>query len=117
MLITAPQALAQYHLAYDNTAYQTACGAIGWMLLAGTNYTLANITDTPEYAELANLLTDTALEICGHPTYHGRGWKLAFKLHQFGANRLERGVIDLPAVQRTFAVVEAYLALFRQEEK
>jgi hypothetical protein len=116
MLMTTQQALAQYHLAYDNAAYRATCGAIGWLLLAGTPQTLTSVTDTPDYIELANLLTDTALEMYRHPAYHGRGWTLAFKLHQLGTERLERGVLDLAALQRTFTAVEAYLALFRQEE-
>lgn len=116
MLLTPQQALAQYHLTYDNEAYRTACGAIGWLLLAGTPQTLTSVTSAPDYIELANLLTDSALEVCGHPAYHGRGWTLAFRLHQLGTARLERGVLDLAALQRTFAAVEAYLTLFRQEE-
>jgi hypothetical protein len=115
MLITTQQALAQYHLAYDNIAYKTACGAIGWLLLAGTSQTLTSVTDSPAYIELANLLTDSALEMCGHPAYHGRGWTLAFKLHQLGAERLERGVLDFASLQRTFTTVETYLARFRQQ--
>ncbi len=116
MLMTTQQALAQYHIAYDNEAYRTACGAIAWLLLAGTPQTLTSVTDAPDYIALANLLTDTALEMCGHPAYHGRGWTLAFKLHQLGTERLERGVLDLAALQRTFTAVEAYLVRFRQEE-
>ncbi len=115
MLMTTQQALAQYHLAYDNIAYRTACGAIGRLLLAGTPQPFTSVTHSPDYIELANLLTDTALEVCGHPAYHGRGWTLAFRLHQLGAERLERGVLDFMVIQRTFTAVETYLTRFRQQ--
>ena len=110
---TAQQALDQYHLAYNNMAYRSICKLIAY-LLAGTSHTLVDVTHTPEYIELTNLLTDTALETCGHPAYHGRGWTLAFRLHQLASNHLERGTVALSVVQQTFAAVEIYLDLFRQ---
>ncbi|MCQ3932665.1 MAG: hypothetical protein DPW16_19625 [Chloroflexi bacterium] len=110
---TAQQALDQYHLAYNNMAYRSICKLIA-CLLAGTSHPLADVTYTPEYIELTNLLTDTALEICGHPAYRGRGWTLAFRLHQLATNYLERGAVALSVVQHTFAAVEIYLDLFRR---
>lgn len=110
MLITAEQALAQYHRTYDNAAYRAACDAIGSLLADTEAAPITSVFDTADYSALANLLTDTALEVCGHPTYHGCGWTLAFKLHQCGTVRL-----DPAALQHTFAAVEAYLNLFREQ--
>ena len=105
---TAQQALDQYHLAYNNMAYRSICKLIAY-LLAGTSHPLTDVTHTPEYIELTNLMTDTALEICGHPAYHGRGWTLAFRLHQ-------QGGVNPTELQQIFIAVEVYLKRFRREE-
>src|SRR5690606_19608835 len=68
----------------------------------------------PEYLELANLLTDSALEICGVTSCAGAGWKLAYRLHQFTTERLERNMLDAAAIKRVFEAVEAYLQHYRQ---
>lgn len=100
MLLTAPHALFQYHRLYDNVRYRTACTAIA-TALAPQNP--AQAERLPAYLRLANLLTDTALELCGHPAYHGVGWTLAHTLYQATADN-----------RQVFTAVEAYLAPFRQ---
>jgi len=89
--MTSVHALAQYHLAYDNDKFATATGAIAAAL---------NPQD-PAYTRLSNLLTDTALEICGHPAYHGVGWTLARELYALG-------ITDTSAI-------DAYLEIYRTQ--
>lgn len=81
MLLTAPQALFHYHQVYHNATYQAACTALA-VALNGADP--AQARQHPIYLHLANLLTDAALEHCGHPAYHGVGWTLAYTLHTHG---------------------------------
>lgn len=113
MLMTAEQALAVYHRAYDNLAYQTACGSIAWMLSAGTP-PRTNPTHLAEYTTLTNLLTDTGLECCGHPAYHGTGWTLAKRLLDHSRPAIQTGQPDTGSIQRVMTTIDRYLDRFRQ---
>lgn len=115
MLLTSPQAMMQYHAAYNNELYQTVCGGLVWIVLAGQpTRPMPDAFELPEYLELANLLTDSALEICGVTSCAGSGWKLAYRLHQLTTKRLEKNMLDVAAMRRVFELVEAYLQHYRQ---
>lgn len=113
MWLTSAQALAQYHRAYDNGAYQAVCRSVAQMLYLIGDVPLSSVRDLPEYIELTNLLTDAALEICGHPAYRGVSWTLAHRLHQISTNHAKP--LATTAIEHLFEQVDQYLARYRQQ--
>jgi hypothetical protein len=95
--MTSVHALAQYHLAYDNNLYTAATNAVAEICSK----------ETPEYARIANLITDAALEVCGHPSHHGIGWTLALELRAISE--------DANTLNAVIAAVDAYLGCFRNQ--
>jgi hypothetical protein len=95
--MTSVHALAQYHLAYDNNLYADATDAVAEICSK----------ESPEYARIANLITDAALEFCGHPAYHGVGWTLALELREISK--------DSDTFDVVIAAVDAYLSCYRNQ--
>ena len=96
-IMTSIHALAAYHLAYDNNLYATATDAVAAICPK----------ESPQYTRIANLITDAALEVCGHPAYHGVGWTLALALREIAEDR--------QTLEPVIAAVETYLDCFRQQ--
>jgi hypothetical protein len=113
MQTSAEQALARYHAAYDNTAYQAVCDELVWILSSGGTLSDEALRHTPDYIVLTNLLINVSLETCGHPTYHGQGWTLAASLLAVTEPRRKSGDLTDEAVQNLFNIVDGYLSRFR----
>ncbi len=113
MCITTEQALASYHAAYDNHAYHALCDELVWLLGAGSDLSDDALRQTPDYLVLTNLLIHTALEICGHPAYHGEGWQLATSLHAVTTPRRHSGALTPEDIHRFFQQVDGYLGIYR----
>jgi hypothetical protein len=108
--MTSVHALAQYTLAYNNQLYTAASEAIAEVLASARSISLEAAKVLPEYAKLANLLTDTALEICGHPAYRGVGWTLAQELRAISTST------DAKAnASQMFGAVTAHLETFHRQ--
>lgn len=114
MNLTPQQALNNYHACYDNDAYAAATDEISWILGAGSDLSDEAIQNTPDYIALSNMLTNVALEICGHPAYHGEGWKLATSLNAVTEPRRQAGHLDHEAIQKLFHLIDGYLGIYRR---
>jgi hypothetical protein len=114
MNLTPKQALAHYNSAYNNTAYGSACDEFIWILGAGSDLSEDAIQNTSDYIALSNMLTNVALEICGHPAYHGEGWKLATSLNAVTRPRHQDGHIDHEAIQKLWHIIDGYLGIYRR---
>lgn len=117
MNLTSQQALLTYHACYDNSAYRAATDEIAWILGAGNDLSDAAIRQTPDYLALSNLLTNVALEICGHPHYHGEGWQLATCLNAVIAPHLAAGELDQATIQRLWQFLDGYFGLYRYQQQ
>lgn len=113
MLITEQRALENYHACYDNLAYRAVCDEMLWVLSAGSPLDEAALRQTPDYITLSNLLTTVALEICGHPAYHGEGWQLATSLLTITEPRRKSGDLTAQQTQALFDLVDGYLGQYR----
>ncbi len=111
--LTDRQALVHYHAAYNNDHYATVTDAILDALAAGSDLTDEALRNTPDYIALSNMLTDTALEICGHPAYHGVGWQLATSLNAVLTPRLKAGDLDDETARMLFHRINGYLGRYR----
>jgi hypothetical protein len=115
--LTPEQALLTYHACYDNTAYRTATDEIVWILGAGNDLSDAALRQTPDYLALSNMLINVALEICGHPHYHGAGWQLATSLNAVIAPRLKAGELDQAAIERLWQLIDGYFGIYRHHQQ
>lgn len=113
MNLTPQQALVNYHACYNNTAYSAATDEIAWMLGAGNDLSDEALRQTPDYITLSNMLTNVALEICGHPHYHGEGWQLATSLNAVTEPRLKAGDLDQTAIRKLWQLIDGYFGIYR----
>src|SRR5688572_21991759 len=111
MNLTPQQALVNYHACYNNAAYSVAVDEIVWMLSAGSELSDESIRQTPDYIALTNMLTNVALEICGHPHYHGEGWQLATSLNAVIEPRLNAGELDQETISKLWHLVDGYFGI------
>ena len=113
MLLTSQQALDRYHTAYQNEAYRTVCDDLTALLVAGTDLTLAAAQNTPDYITLSNLITDAALEVCGHPDQHGAGWTLTTSLIAVVEPRLQAGDLTHNDLRNFIRLLDGYFGIYR----
>jgi hypothetical protein len=59
------------------------------------------------------MLTNVALEICGHPHYHGEGWQLATSLNAVIEPRLKAGDLDQEVNHKLWHRVDGYFGIYR----
>jgi len=114
MNLTPQQALNNYHACYDNDAYAAATDEIAWLLGAGNDLSDEALRNTPDYITLSNLLTNVALEICGHPAYNGEGWKLATSLNAVIDVLSRYQHLDPQTCQKVWHIIDGYLGIYRR---